>query len=71
MNKVLIKAPEAAPRIGSVCNAAFSDTTMPKRELIKDTSFTNAGAPALLKPFSARYLVASLTAPAMAIRAAK
>ena len=44
---------------------------MPKRPLISDTNRSNAGAPDLEIPFSAKNLLASDTAPAIAARAAK
>ena len=71
MKSVLIVAPPAAPRIGTICAAAFCDTTMPKREPISATRRTSAGAPALVRPFCARYFEASDTAVASAARAAK
>src|SRR6185437_15144155 len=61
----------AAPRIGSACAAAFSETTIPKREAMSDTSRTSAGAPPFASPFCARCFEASVTAVARAERTAK
>ncbi len=66
-----MSAPPAAPITGTICAAAFCDTTTPKREAMSAMRRTSAGAPLLPTPFSARYLVASVTALASAARAAK